>query len=369
MSKVKVVKKASKEDMHSFKELGQMFEKIAGVHGRAEPDVVGPKIAAAYNFVAGWLRTLKVFVESKLVQMVQIYDTELPHIEEFITAAVAELEIDINHKYVVSDMFPEIEFYQAQLNGDVEAVSRIEEKLFAKYTALKDSTTVMNIVNTVAQLTPYAGSLFAAAALEESRISHYSRYHPANREGPVPNGDIRFLNSVESLKPLYFAPVIDFKFIWMNGQMDKTRRKFLLDFLFNIYYRGTTLFDLLISPDVDVAKLSQLFMDAIHSMKKRLSGYDRAFALIESAADTLAKRFNVYYRNSQRNGSNPAVFFEDFAIDFAKSIQGEDPIASSQLKKLAAKMRDLTMQTAEYQRDDTLQKLVNIMGPILGDAH
>jgi len=360
MSRVRVVKTANKEDLSSFKVLGQMFEKIAGVHNRAEPDIVGPKLSEAYNMIVGWLNTLKILVDSKIIHMVAIYANEIPNITGFIEFATDELKLDLSHKYTSSDVFDELAFYQAQLSEDAATIEKIESDLFDKYKALKDSKTVMNIISTCKQLLPYGSSLFAASQMDRTRISKYSRYHPDNLEEPLPKGDIRFMNELGSLKPLCFAPMIDFKFIWVDGRMDKTRRKFLLDFLFNIYYRGITLFDILTSPDVDTGKLSQLFMDAIQAMKKKLNGYDRAFELIEKAADMLTRKFNTYYRESQRNGGNSAVFFESFIIDVAAS-QSEDLIASAQLKRLADKMKELTMQSPDYQNNEVVQKLVNIL--------
>ena len=106
-------------------------------------------------------------------------------------------------------------------------------------------------------------------------------------------------------------------------------------------------------------KLSQLFIEAIASAKKRLPGFDQAFKVIESATSLLERRFNDYYRDSVRNNKNSVVFVEDFIFDLAN--ESTDAVAKAQLKKLAAKLKDMILQSPDYKDNQTVQALVKLM--------
>ncbi len=367
MSKVKQVKIA-KQDLGNYKELGELLDQMTGMHEEADPDIVIPKIVEIKNCVLRYLKVLNSFVKSDLLGST-VYDSE--EIRNFVADSSAELEIDVLvRSYTSADIFPDlITYYQAQMEGRTEVVDSYRKKLFAQYKKIKESKAVQHIVATCGSLKQHNASLISCHQEEFSKldISEHSRYHSKHYSPKkVMKPDWNFINELQRMQPLSFSKVIDFKYIWIHRNICKTKRRYVLKFLFYIYMYGSIIFDITTSPDIDTRKLSELFIEAIKAAKAKMPGFDKAFKIIESATDLLDRKFNEYYRESVRNNKNSGVFFENFVLDLA--VENTDAVSRMQLKQLAAKLRDMISQTPGCQNNQSIQTLVSLMGSAIDSA-
>jgi hypothetical protein len=357
MSRVTV--RTKKKGLDNYKELNEIFEQMTGIHEQAEPHIVVPKIVEIYNELLKYIRVLQLFMRTEIVQQTKIY--KIDDIELFIKNAVAELNIDLSIKeYTDCHLFPDIiDLYKAQMENNAAKIEAYQKHIFERYAEIKNSETIKKIIETCGNLKPYSQSLFSINNVDHEKISEHSRYHSkyGTRKEHKPDWD--FISDLHRLCPFSYAPLIDVKFLWIQKYMDKTHRKLLLSTLFKVYLYGSFIFDITTSPDIDTAKLSELFIAAISSAKAQLQGFDSAFKIIEGASDLLNRRFNDYYRDSLKNGKNSMVFFEDFFSDLAK--ETTSAASQVQLKQLAVKLKDMISQLPEYKSDKTVQTLVQLM--------
>lgn len=360
MIKAKQVKMKS-ESMEGFKDIGNLLNQMTGMYEQADPDIVSPKIVEIYNYILDYLKNLKIFVASRIIQDCVMFS--VADIESFVKLAEEELGIDTTKKvYETHDVFKDlITFYQAQVTGNAAVIEKYQKDLFQRYTFIKESRTIQNIIATSGNLKPYSTSLLSTVNLPNAKISEHSRYHPKHAASAAKSRkpDWSFIGELHRMQPLAFAESIDFKFLWIHRTTDKSKRKMVVNVLANLYLTGSNIFDIITSPDIDTRKLSQLFVEAINAAKSRMPGFDKAFKIIESATDLLDRKFNEYYRESLKNGKNSTVFIENFICDLAND--SADAVTKSQLRKLAAKLKDMIGQTPDYKNNQSLQMLVTLM--------
>ncbi len=359
MSKVKQIKIQDKEGIENFKEIGEILNQMTGMHDKAEPEIVIPKMVEIYNFLAEYMRTLQTLLKTRIVQDVDIYSSN-SDIQKYIEKSCKELGLDLTKKeYVTKDIFDEVKFYEAQLAGDEKYIEKCQKNLFAAYKKLKESVTIRHVIATCGHLKNFEIQLLSTHSLENMPISAHSRYHPKRYTKKEIKPDWGFIEGLMQFQPLSFADCIDFKFLWIQSNMSKSKRKFLVGILFNLYIYGSMIFDIMTSPDIDTRKLSELFIEAIKSAKKKLPGFDKAFKIIESATELLDRKFNDYYRDSVRNNKNSMVFVENFILDLAN--ENTDAVSRAQLKKLAGKLKEMISQSPDYKNNQSVQTLVNLM--------
>lgn len=357
MSKVKQIKIQDKESIENFKEIGDIMDQLTGMHGKAEPEIVIPKIIEIYNYVIDYFRTLQMLLNTNIIQDVELYLYN-NDIQNFILHGCAELEIDLAKKSFNFE-FSEKQFYEAQLKNDTKYIENLQKQLFEKYKKLKESNTIKHIIATCGHLKNFETALLSTHSLDNIKISEQSRYHPKRMKKKETKPNWGFIEELSNFHPLSYAKCIDFKFLWIQSSITKSKRKLLVGVLFNLYIYGSMIFDIMTSPDIDTKKLSELFIEAISAAKKRLPGFEKAFKIIESATDLLDRKFNDYYRDSVRNNKNSMVFIEDFICDLAD--ENTDAVSRAQLKKLAFKLKEMISQSPDYKNNPSVQTLVVLM--------
>ena len=96
-------------------------------------------------------------------------------------------------------------------------------------------------------------------------------------------------------------------------------KKYILLTLNMLYITTQDIYSVVSTPDVDIAKLSEMIVQAIGAAKKQIPRCDRAFRLIENSVDMLKNGMGTYYKDFVASG-NPAVIFENFISDLSNDL-------------------------------------------------
>jgi hypothetical protein len=92
------------------------------------------------------------------------------------------------------------------------------------------------------------------------------------------------------------------------------------------------LYEIIITPDIDVRQLAQLILDNLDNFKKEIPRCDKAFYKIEDALKTLEQNFNNYYKDYVVT-NDPTIMIQGFLSDIYQNGK-EDPTLVVQLRKI-----------------------------------
>lgn len=144
-----------------------------------------------------------------------------------------------------------------------------------------------------------------------------------------------FMNEVGFEVHLFNSINSDIKTMYLNFPTDKVKKTFV-HLLHSIYKTSHEIWEIKLSPDADIQRVSELLIQSLTSMKSQLVGCDDAFKSLENAVDLLKNNFNTYYQSS-RVANNPNIILESFILDVSKTYEDDD--ATPEQTKTNAKIR------------------------------
>jgi len=117
------------------------------------------------------------------------------------------------------------------------------------------------------------------------------------------------------------------------------------------------LYEIIITPDIDVKQLAQLILDNIDNFKKEIPRCDKAFNKIEEALRTLEDNFNNYYKDYIVT-NDPSIMIQNFLSDIYKNGK-EDPTLVAQLRRIIKFFTDKikTHQNSNSKINNIVDKL------------
>jgi hypothetical protein len=178
------------------------------------------------------------------------------------------------------------------------------------YRDVKSSQVIKKIMITSANLAPFKVNLSLDAPMDT-----FIRREPG-----------------ATLIPLEFTS-LDLKLIW-NSDVEQKCLKFMLSMLQHTFKLTYSIYDVIYSPDVNIAEFSDMLIGTISSLRKQIPRCDKAFDVIEKSVNLLRGNFKDYFRQSVES-ENPSTILESFIIDVA-STQKANPKVVSQFRRITA---------------------------------
>jgi hypothetical protein len=93
-----------------------------------------------------------------------------------------------------------------------------------------------------------------------------------------------------------------------------------------------SIYELIVTPDIDIKQLSTIILDNIDNFRKEVSRCDRAFDKITEALRTLESKFSNYYKDYVAS-NDPSIMIQSFLSDIYQDNK-EDVMLVYQLKKI-----------------------------------
>jgi hypothetical protein len=147
-----------------------------------------------------------------------------------------------------------------------------------------------------------------------------------------------FMNEIAFEVHLFPNIPSDIKGIYFQLPSERVKKTFL-HILHSIYKTAHAIWEIKLSPDADIQRVSELLIQSLTSMKSQIVGCDDAFKSLENAVDLLKSNFNSYYQNS-RVANNPNIILESFILDVSKEYDDDDVSEQTpQKQKTNAKIR------------------------------
>jgi hypothetical protein len=317
--KIKKVSAVSKDDAES---LNKMFEQMTGL-SNAEPEVIIPKMLKVKQIVVKYHKLFSIVVNfTEFKTLLDEYADWFKDIENFITNLKESNHIDLGENYSHEDMSNILQLQN--LDADV---------LNQQYKNLKENAFIKQIIITCSNLENYKIHIKDKDNLSDKFIK---------REPGL------------SLIPFSFSG-LDLKVLWSLNELSEQGKKFLLSIVHHSYVIGHDLYEIVSSPDVDIAKFSSILVESITKMRKQIPRCDKAFDVIENSVKMLENNFTTYYRCSVE-AENPSIIVESFIIDVSTS-QSASPLVNSQFKRIVSFLK----QKSSGINDPKIKKLFGML--------
>ncbi len=317
--KIKKISTVSKDDAES---LNKMFEQMTGL-SNADPEVIIPKILKVEHIIVKYYKLFSILVNfSEFKTLLSEYDEWFKDIESFLENLKETTHINPSENYSHED-----------INNILKLQNENVETLNKKYKNLKENSFVKQIIITCSNLENYKTHIKDKDNLSDKFIK---------REPGL------------SLIPFSFS-TMDLKILWSLNELSSQGKKFLLSIVHYSYTIGRDLYEIVSSPDVDIAKFSSILVESITKMRKQIPRCDKAFDVIENSVKMLESNFTTYYRCSVE-AENPSIIVESFIIDVSTS-QSASPLVNSQFKKIVTYLK----QKSSGINDPKIKKLFGML--------
>lgn len=315
MSRVKVKKIKQEVDTG---ELNGLFDQMMGAK-EADPDIIRPKYITIKARLIHILKVLNHFEGFNLFWNSFPNDEDCKlQIKEFL------LRVKENTGFSI-DTDPS--------NEDLKLLSTAQ--MNSVYKRLKDDTEIKSLIEVCACL---------------KRRKQYIE--------DIKNLDDKIVKREPGLTyfPLKNITDLDFKLIWATCESEMIK-KYLLTILSHIYNDTMIIYDTIMSPDVDIKKLSETLVVAIDKVKKQIPRCNRAFRAIQESVSLLENNFDKYWVDSVE-AQNPSVILECFVSDVSKS-QKTDPELTRQFGRIISHLKKMS---TGRQNDPRVQSLFRLLG-------
>jgi len=310
MAQVKEVKKVIKDD-----DLTEMFNQMVGA---TDPDVavVGPK----YNELSTILRKVTLLLEQFTVSIVRKdypeFEAEFKEIEEFI---VLLKELDSPLRY--DSLMPHPEN---------------DKKIGELYVAMKASTVINTLFVSCKNLSAYRRYIGNKEALSDKFIIN------------SPSADVQLLPFTHlNFKEVYFV----------KNRMTAKLSEYILLFLHILLNHSTKIYNICMSPDVNISQFSDSILTHIEQIKKQIPRCDLAFKKIAESIDLLQDNFDGYYKDFMET-NNPTTIIENFIIDVSTNTKGNMAVMQ-QFKTIINYYRKATQ--SKIGKDPKLKKIFSML--------
>ena len=333
MTRVKVKKITPKGMDIDQDTLTELFEQMTGVKD-ADTEVIIPKYVNVMILLKKFYKLYELLCNLDAFANSFSDYSWTDEILLFIKTIKLECDLDLKKDYTIDDFKKELheQFYNEkniQLN---EAELKLKDHINNLYRIIKNSQTIKKIMITSANLSPFKVQL----SLDNVSDS-FIKWEPGN-----------------TFIPLAFT-TMDLKLIW-NSDIEPKGKKFLLSILQHTFKISYEIYDIIYSPDVDIAQFSDLLVATITKLRGQIPRCDKAFDVIENSVNMLRSNFKDYFRLSVES-ENPSTILESFIVDVASS-QKANPSVVGQFRKITAFMKKNAANTND-PRVKQLFKMLN----------
>lgn len=262
MHKTKTIKKQLTD-----KSIVDMFNQMIGA-SNADPVIILPKYIKLKKKIQALSQILGVLVKDILVRYYPEQSPECTGIVAYANTLNTLVFLEVDEK------------------------STPDEKLNDEYKLLKDNNIVKNIIILYKSLIPHTNNL--------------------------ETGDDTFVSRIPGLEytPFPFS-CLNLKILWVHDNINAHSKRAIMTVLKIMLETVKCIYEVIISPDVDVKDFSNAIVASIAQVKKHIPRCDRAFAKIEESVGILEGNFSSYYKDFVQS-KNPSTMIESFVIDVAK---------------------------------------------------
>src|SRR3989344_4406429 len=319
MSRTKIITKSVKD-----KNISDMFNQMLGA-GSINLSMCYPKYDNIKTYLNKLLEVLNVFNNSPLIKGYNELEINRRDINKFITKS--RIEIDNIFNIDLSD-------YEWNLNL---VDDKVKEEFEKKYNEMKESDCIFAFIKICDNLVPYRKHLGKSESLNCKFIENMagSEFCPF----PFSNMNIKYI--VDNLSA--------------NNKENEIR--FILIVLNKILSLSYNMYKVLNSPDFDVEEFSQVIINNLKDVKKRIPRCEKAFKKIEDSVGLLKENFGGYYKDFIQT-QNQMIIMENFISDVAKNTEA-DPETTRQFRQIITYYKKLADQQIKNPKVKQLFDKVN----------
>lgn len=150
---------------------------------------------------------------------------------------------------------------------------------------------------------------------------------------------------------------MDFKQMLLHPNCTAVFKHRVLFWLYILNRKGANITKVIMSPDLDVDKFSEILVENIGKLKKSIPRCDKAFDKIRKSVDMLKGNFGEYYKDFVVS-RNPGIIVENFVTDVAGSSKA-DAETTRQFAKIIAFYKE---KMSTQKRNPQLDKLFDLLG-------
>lgn len=351
MSGKKVIQKKAMDDP----ELQDMFNQMIGT-SEPNPRIISPKYEDIMNDATAIIQLIgKVFTpdaEGVLfpVGLVGDFKQVIGEFRSFTETATSELTNFVMEKKSLasgSDM--------SDINKDPQGLTRFLEafdrgydpkKLGETYKALKECNTINRIIIATRDL---------RKIVEEDKTVKKKKVHDIEDKEQLSESFIKEYRG-DSLQLIPSISQMDFKQVWEHPSAVYKFRNRIIYGLHILLKRGSNIVKLIMTPDIDVAKFSEMLIANISKIRRTVPRCDRAFDKIERSVDLLKGNFGGYYKDFVVS-KNPGIIVERFVSDVATSSKA-DRATTFQFKKIISFYR---AKIQSQPKDPKIDKIFDLL--------
>jgi hypothetical protein len=312
MYKVKKQKKVL-VNQNSIQDLNDIFNQLLGETKVLNVDIIFPKYNSLYELYEKSFKLLDMLRNHVVIKHMAMEDEtirdDLESYNDFMSSFNDFLKNNKN-EYTLEEFKKKNLTLEDVNNNDIYCVEKVEE-LSQKYKNLKKSE-ITNV-----HMEYLTNVLNYKKQLEESDDLEWI------------NGISGHVFDILPFSDLNFKQIINFN---LEEEEQKIFNKFLGLILKKEMDFCKKLYEIIITPDIDVRQLAQLILDNLDNFKKEIPRCDKAFYKIEDALKTLEQNFNNYYKDYVVT-NDPTIMIQGFLSDIYQNGK-EDPTLVVQLRKI-----------------------------------
>lgn len=153
---------------------------------------------------------------------------------------------------------------------------------------------------------------------------------------------------------------LDIYLIWHDQRMTQKLKDYILLLLHMLYTVSLEIYNLMSSPDIDIARFSEVLIEAITKVQQQpeLHRCKKAFNQIKNSVGLLQTNFSGYYKDFIQS-KNPSTLIESFVVDVANN-EKSDPESTRQFRKIVAYYGKVSRQSGKTQ-DPRLAKIFSVL--------
>lgn len=333
-------------------EIEELFGQLLGQDPeQVDTTIVTPKYDSLLMLCKDYTNTLLKFVKSPIGSMPEFVGA-IGQMVEFIKKSqdlIAQLTLKAKENKLLAGKSLE------QINKNPELVQAImsqvtdkyeKKELGATYQALKNCIIVQEMLMTLRNI---------RRLLNEEKERTNAKED--NLENPQQLSDKFLVRADGSTITIFGFSSFNFK-QFFNVNQDRKMSQYLLLFLRILKLKCEETYKIISSPDIDVAKFSQVLVDSIKNIRKHIPRCDKAFDKIEESVHLLENNFGEYYKDFVVS-QNPGLIIENFVLDVAKD-SSADVSTTLQFREII-KFYKKHMKK-QPNTDPKVQKLFSMLG-------
>ena len=312
-----------------------MFNEVLGTGEKVDLNlaVVHPKYLSLKNHCQRFIRLLEALAQAPCMAALGAH---LP-----LRAYLEPLRAQLGEVFSAPDLAAA--YPPSPLEAAAGRLARYEEVSFEEYTAfaekyrpIKNCGLINAIVVTVKNLLPHKGSLQDPQKLRD-----------------------RFLKSPgSSFAPFPDLPELNFKKLYISDLLSAADRSFLLMVLHKVYAIGHDVYDVALSPDVDVQQFVQVILASLEDVKKAIPRCGEAFDKIRESVGLLEGNFDGYWKDCVASG-NPTLMMENFVLDVSRNTRAS-PRITGQFRRIINFYREQAKTKAHNPKLQSLFQQVDL---------